>query len=38
MSRRLPYIAAIDEAISRIKDGSMARFKYDPASARFVAI
>ncbi len=30
-------LSAIDEAIERIKDGSIARFRYDPISVGFIA-
>jgi len=30
-------LSAIDEAIERIKDGSIDRFRYDPHSVRFIA-
>ncbi len=32
----LAPLAAIDEAVSRIKDGSITDFRYDPASASFI--
>ena len=30
-------LAAIDDAVERIKDGSITQFRYDPSSARLVA-